>query len=136
MGTGAASKNHAGAGRETLFHGGPRPLLYAQAAAVASQWGVVVEDAVIHQQVQHAGARAEQQAQARIETSAALATAVAVPPDALVIMAMDGWMLRHRGAGWGQKARRDLPGDRVALCREWRKKRGDLPLGPRRQNRR
>ena len=35
---------------------------YAQAAAVASQWGVVVDDAVIHQQVQHGGARAEQQA--------------------------------------------------------------------------
>ncbi len=76
---------------------------YAQAAAVASQWGVVVDDAVIHQQVQQAGGRAEQQAQARLGASAtAPAAKPAVPPDALVIM-MDGWMLRHRGAGWGQK---------------------------------
>lgn len=85
---------------------------YAQAAAVASQWGVVVDDAVIHQQVQHAGARAEQQAQARIGTSATAAAKPAVPPDALVIM-MDGWMLRHRGADWGQKPV-GAAGDRVA----------------------
>ena len=35
-----------------------------------------------------------------------------MPPDALVIM-MDGWMLRHRGADWGQKPV-GAAGDRVA----------------------
>jgi hypothetical protein len=85
---------------------------YAQAAAVASQWGVVVDDAVIHQQVQRAGARAEQQAHARITASATLAAAPKpAPPAALVIM-MDGWMLRHRGPDWGQKPV-DAAGERV-----------------------
>jgi hypothetical protein len=36
---------------------------YAQAAAVANRWGVAVDDAVIHQQVQRAGERAGQQAE-------------------------------------------------------------------------
>jgi hypothetical protein len=87
---------------------------YAQAAAVAAQWGVVVDDAVLHQQVQRAGERAEQQAQARRGAGATPAAAPkpAVPPDALVIM-MDGWMLRHRGADWGQKPV-GAPGQRVA----------------------
>ena len=48
---------------------------YAQAAAVAARWGVAVDDAVIHQQVQRAGERAEQQAQARMAASATLAAA-------------------------------------------------------------
>ena len=38
---------------------------YEQAAAVAGRWGVTVDDAVIHQQVQRAGQRADQQAEAR-----------------------------------------------------------------------
>ena len=75
---------------------------YEQAAAVAARWGVPVDDALIHQQVQRAGERADQQAQARI-TVRAEAPPVAkatVAPGALVIM-MDGWMLRHRGGDWG-----------------------------------
>jgi hypothetical protein len=87
---------------------------YAQAAAVAARWGVAVDDAVIHQQVQRAGERAEQQAQARTAASATLAAASppAVSPDALVIM-MDGWLLRHRGTDWGQKPAEEA-GERVA----------------------
>jgi hypothetical protein len=50
---------------------------YAQAAAVAARWGVAVDDAVSHQQVQRAGERAEQQAQARTAASATLAAAAA-----------------------------------------------------------
>ena len=75
---------------------------YAQVAAVAARWGVVVDDTVIHQPVQPAGERAEQQAQVRITASAPLAPGPkpAAPPDALVIM-RDGWRLRHRGADWG-----------------------------------
>ena len=87
---------------------------YAQAAAVAARWGVAVDDAVIHQQVQRAGERAEQQAQARMAASATLAAASlpAVSPDALVIM-MDGWLLRHRGTDWGRKPA-EAAGERVA----------------------
>jgi hypothetical protein len=87
---------------------------YASAAAVAARWGVAVDDAVIHQQVQRAGERAEQQAQARTAASATLAAASppAVSPDALVIM-MDGWLLRHRGTDWGRKPA-EAAGERVA----------------------
>jgi len=81
---------------------------------VAARWGVAVDDAVIHQQVQRAGERAEQQAQARTAANASLAAASppAVSPDALVIM-MDGWLLRHRGTDWGQKPA-EAAGERVA----------------------
>ena len=85
-----------------------------QAAAVAARWGVPVDDALIHAQVQRAGERADQQAQARI-TARAEAPPVAkttVVPGALVIM-MDGWMLRHRGGDWGLKPAA-VAGERVA----------------------
>ena len=85
---------------------------YEQAAAVAARWGVAVDDSIIHQQVQRAGERADQQAQARIPSSAAPTPKTAVPPGALVIM-MDGWMLRHRGGAWGRKPAH-VPGERVA----------------------
>ena len=76
---------------------------YEQAAAVAAQWGVTVTDTLIHQQVQRAGERADQQAQVRVAASAATPAPQTRPPtDALVIM-MDGWMLRHRGDDWGLK---------------------------------
>jgi len=69
---------------------------------VAACWGVPVDDALIHAQVQRAGERADQQAQARIPASATLAPPPQTTgsPGALVIM-MDGWMLRHRGGDWG-----------------------------------
>jgi len=87
---------------------------YEQAAAVAGRWGVAVDDTLIHQQVQRAGERAEQQAQARVTASAALPSTdkTAVAPGALVIM-MDGWMVRHRGGAWGLKPA-GVPGERVA----------------------
>lgn len=73
-----------------------------------------MDEAVIHQQVQRAGERAEPQAEVRRVASGTLAapTAPAVPADALVIM-MDGWMLRHRGVDWGLKAAAQS-GERVA----------------------
>jgi hypothetical protein len=87
---------------------------YEQAAAVAACWGVPVDDALIHQQVQRAGERADQQAQARLPASATLAPTpkTAGPPGALVIM-MDGWMLRHRGGDWGLQPAH-VAGERVA----------------------
>jgi len=44
---------------------------YEPAATVVAQWGVPVDDAVIHQQVQRAGERADQQAQARVAAPSA-----------------------------------------------------------------
>jgi hypothetical protein len=89
---------------------------YEQASAVATRWGVAVDDSLIHQQVQRAGERAAQQAQARVTASAAPppepAPKTTVPPGALVIM-MDGWMLRHRGGDWGLKPAA-VAGERVA----------------------
>jgi len=85
---------------------------YEQAAAVAARWGVAVDDSVIHQQVQHAGERADQQAQARAASAPGSASLPDVPPGALVIM-MDGWMVRHRGGDWGLQPAH-VPGERVA----------------------
>ena len=73
---------------------------YEQAAAVAARWGVAVDDSLIHQPVQCAGARAEEQAQTRIPASATPTPEPARSPGALVIM-KDGWLLRHRGRDWG-----------------------------------
>ena len=86
---------------------------YEQAAAVAAQWGVVVDDAVIHQQVQRAGERADQQAATRVAASAATPAPQTRPPTAALVIMMDGWMLRHRGEDWGLKPAA-APGDRVA----------------------
>ena len=87
---------------------------YEQAAAVAPPWGVAVADAVIHQQVQRAGERANQQAAARVAASADTpAPQTGAPTDALVIM-MDGWMLRQRGDDWSLK-----PADGVGERGAW-----------------
>ena len=78
---------------------------YAQACAVLARWGVAMDDSVLHQQVQRAGERADQQAQARVAAPVPVLAPVLVaslPPGALVIM-MDGWMVRHRGADWGRQ---------------------------------
>lgn len=85
---------------------------YEQAAAVAARWGVPVDDTLIHQQVQRAGERADQQSQARVTIRAAPASETPVSAGALVIM-MDGWMLRHRGGAWGLKPAQ-AAGERVA----------------------
>ena len=86
---------------------------YEQAAAVAAQWGVTVTDSLIHQQVQRAGERADQQALVRVAASADTPAPQTRPAtDALVIM-MDGWMLRQRGADWGLKPVTTV-GERVA----------------------
>ena len=73
---------------------------------------MLVDDTLIHQQVQRAGERADQQAQARGIGSALPTSAAPVPAGALVIM-MDGWMLRHRGGAWGLKPAQEA-GERVA----------------------
>lgn len=80
---------------------------YQKAAEVAARWGQPVEDSTVRAHVQLAGARAEQQTQARGENPAPVGPA----PQGLVIM-MDGWLVRQRGPDWGRKPAR-RPGERV-----------------------
>lgn len=79
---------------------------YAEAETMATTWGTPVSDGSIHQNVQRLGQRAP---------ALGLPTPVAKkaePPFSLVIM-MDGWMVRERGADWGAGPRKKNP-ERVA----------------------
>ena len=79
---------------------------------MAAKWGSPVDDATIHCHVAQAGARAQAQAQARVERALDVHTreevvaearaAVGEEPFSLVLM-LDGWMIRERGAQWGLK---------------------------------
>jgi hypothetical protein len=74
---------------------------YEEAAAVASKWGVKVDDAKLHALVQRTGARAEAQIQQRL---------AGPPPERepkraatpLAVLLVDGWQVRQRGPGWGR----------------------------------
>lgn len=75
---------------------------YEEAAQVASQWSQSIDDSTVHALVQRAGARAEEQAQARYEQ---------VPqerqpqrePSRLGVLMVDGCQMRYRGPGWGKQ---------------------------------
>ena len=86
---------------------------YAQACAVMARWGVAVDDSVLHRQVQQAGERADQQAQARVTAAPAAPVPVLAPPPGALVIMMDGWMVRHRGSDWGLQPAH-VPGERVA----------------------
>jgi hypothetical protein len=85
---------------------------YEAAAQLAEKWGVATTDSTIHAHVQRAGQRAQtcaEQTRQRLldpETRALSAEEEALAPTGgefdLVIM-MDGWMARDRGADWGLK---------------------------------
>lgn len=97
---------------------------YEAAAQVAGKWGVAADDSTIHAHVQLAGERAESLRTERVERALDPATRLDVvreareelpsQPFSLVIM-MDGWMIRERGAQWGFKPL-ETKADRV----EWR----------------
>lgn len=75
---------------------------YAEAETMATTWGTPVSDGNIHQHVQSLGQRAP---------TLALPTPVAKksePSFSLVIM-MDGWLVRERGADWGAGPRKKNP---------------------------
>ena len=79
---------------------------YAEAETMATTWGTPVSDGNIHQHVQSLGERAP---------TRVLPTPVAEksePSFSLVIM-MDGWLARERGADWGAGPRKKNP-ERVA----------------------
>ena len=97
---------------------------YEGASQVAAKWGVEADDSTIHAHVQLAGARAEALRAGRIERALSPETrgdvvreaAEDLPagPFSLVLM-MDGWMVRERGAQWGLK-----PPEKQADRVEWR----------------
>jgi hypothetical protein len=96
---------------------------YEAAAQLSAKWGSAVDDETIRVRARTVGQRAEDQAQGRLRGKALGQPAVPVAgvkasPFALVIM-MDGWLARQRGADWGKRAAR-LNLERVA----WREIKG------------
>jgi hypothetical protein len=75
---------------------------YAEAAAVADKWGCPVEDSTLHALTQRLGERAEAQTQARLQTVPAEAQPKRAPTELAVVL-LDGWQVRQRGPGWGQR---------------------------------
>lgn len=81
---------------------------YEKAAQVAGKWGTPMDDATLHRTARRSGKRAEQATAARVKT----AMEDSAPeqrkaqrksaPFSLILM-MDGWMIRERGAQWGLK---------------------------------
>jgi hypothetical protein len=78
---------------------------YAAAAALAAKVGYGVEDSTVQALVQRVGARAEEQTQARLKTLPPEQTALRGPTPLGVLM-IDGYLVRHRGPGWGLKTTR------------------------------
>lgn len=74
---------------------------YAEAAELATQWGVPVDDSTLHALVQELGARAEEQTLQRLETPAPEREPERAP-SALAVLMIDGCQLRYRGPGWGK----------------------------------
>ena len=78
---------------------------YEEAAALATKWGVTVDDARLHALVQRVGERAEVLTQKRLGQTPSESEPTRAAADPLVLM-MDGWQVRHRGAEGGASARK------------------------------
>ena len=74
---------------------------YAQAAELATEWGVPVDDSTLHALVEELGARAEAQTARRLETPAPEREPQR-SPSALAVLMIDGCQMRYRGPGWGK----------------------------------
>lgn len=74
---------------------------YAEAAELATEWGLPVDDSTLHALVQNLGARAEEQTLRRLETPAPEREPERAPSE-LAVLLMDGCQLRYRGPGWGK----------------------------------
>lgn len=97
---------------------------YEKAAQVAARWGTPVDDSTVYRTARRAGQRAEQRRAARVK--AVMEDAAPEPPKARrkrarfsLILMMDGWMIRERGAQWGLKPP-EIQGSRV----EWHEAKG------------
>lgn len=75
---------------------------YEAAAKLAAKVGCPVEDSTIWALVQRLGAKAEAQTQGRLNTLP-VEKPPARPPTALAVLMVDGFQVRFRGPGWGQK---------------------------------
>lgn len=75
---------------------------YDGAAALLRQLGHPADDATLHALAQTLGARAEVQTQRRLAQPATDSTRQRAASLVGVLM-LDGWQVRQRGAGWGQK---------------------------------
>lgn len=75
---------------------------YERAAQVATKWGSPVDDSKLHSLVQRVGERADKQMQQRIKTPPQERCPERKPSE-LGVLLVDGWQVRHRGAGWGKK---------------------------------
>jgi len=109
---------------ERLCFTATRTGSYEAAAQVARKWGVEADDSTIHAHVRRAGAWAEALREERIERALdpetrpeAVAEAREHLPagDFSLVIMMDGWMIRERGAQWGLK-----PPETKANRVEWR----------------
>lgn len=81
---------------------------YEAAAQLAAKWGSAVNDETIRVHARRVGQRAEKQAQRRLSGEVLSQPTVKragakASPFALVIM-MDGWLARQRGADWGERS--------------------------------
>jgi hypothetical protein len=75
---------------------------YESAAQVADKWGCAMDDSKLHALVQRVGAKAEAQAKQRIKTNPQEQPPRRKPSE-LGVLLVDGWLVRHRGPGWGCK---------------------------------
>ena len=74
---------------------------YAEAAAVAEKWGIVVEDSTLHALTQRLGRRAEERTQERMQNPP-VESEPQRGPTPLAVLMLDGWQVRERGPGWGK----------------------------------
>jgi len=99
---------------------------YKKAETMARSWGVLISSTAIHKHVQRLGKQAQKQQQVRTQRilhpatrAQALDQAQAPAPNALkkynLVISIDAWKGRERGADWGLKPA-DLKANRV----EWR----------------
>ncbi len=81
---------------------------YQAAAELSAKWGSPVDDEAIRAHARRAGARAEEQVQARLaRTGAGTPPSSRLPAPAALVIMMDGWMARQRGEDWGRKQEGD-----------------------------
>src|ERR1700733_2741376 len=66
------------------------------------KWGGAVDDSKLHALVQRVGAKAEEQTRERITTPAQEREPQRKASE-LGVLLVDGWLVRHRGPGWGAK---------------------------------
>lgn len=75
---------------------------YEAAATLAAKWGCLADDSTLHALAQRLGVRAEEQTQRRLKTQPAEREPKRAAT-ALGVLMIDGWQVRQRGAGWGQR---------------------------------